>query len=163
MVHRLEVKEVAVAVKPIPDGYSAVIPYLVVERADKLIDFMKEAFGAQERFRMAGGPGGEIGHAEMQIGDSVIMLGDSRTTDNDRKFPGMIHLYLEDCDAAYKNAIAAGATSEQEPEDKFYGDRNASVMDPFGNVWFVSTRVEDVSPEEMEKRAAEFAAQQEHS
>ena len=147
------------AVKPIPDGYHAVTPYLIVEGAAKLIDFLKDAFGAQERFRMPG-PNGVVGHAEMQLGDSVVMLADSDSVDNNIKFPAMINLYVEDCDTAYKNALAAGGTSEHEPENKFYGDRNASVRDPFGNVWFIATHVEDVPPDEMEKRSAEFAKQQ---
>jgi PhnB protein len=147
------------AVKYRPEGYSSVTPYLIVEDGAGLIDFVKSAFDGQERFRMAGVNGG-VGHAEVQIGDSVIMLADSAESENNVKFPAMIHLYVEDCDAAYKSALAAGATSQQEPVTKFYGDRNASVQDPFGNVWFLGTHVEDVPPEEMDKRAAEWAEQQ---
>jgi PhnB protein len=147
------------AVKPIPDGYHAVTPYLVVEGADKLIDFMKEGLGAQERFRMPG-VNDTVGHAEMQIGDSVVMLADSASADNNIKMPAMVHLYVEDCDAVYKSAIAAGASSYQEPETKFYGDRNAGVRDQFGNIWYMSTHVEDVPPDEMERRSAVFIAQQ---
>ncbi len=146
-------------VKPIPEGYRTVTPYLVVEGADKLIDFITEAFGGKERMRLPG-PGGAVGHAEVEIGDSVVMLGDSSTTDDNRKFPGMIHLYVGDVDAAYKSALAAGGTSVQDPEDKFYGDRNAAVRDPFGNFWYISTHVEDVPPDEMERRSAEFVKQQ---
>jgi PhnB protein len=147
------------AVKHIPDGYHAVTPYLIVEGADKLIEFMKAAFGAQERMRMPG-PGGVVGHAELELGGSVVMLADSAAADNNVKFPAMINLYVDDCDAAFKNAITAGGTSEHDPETKFYGDRNASVRDPFGNVWVISTHVEDVPPDEMAKRAEEFAKQQ---
>src|SRR6185503_7123995 len=106
------------AVKYMPDGYRSVAPYLVVDGADKLIDFMTQAFGAKERMRMAG-PGGAIGHAEMQIGDSVVMLGDSATTDDNRKQTAMIHLYVEDCDTVFKNALAAGASVDRDLETKF--------------------------------------------
>jgi len=148
-----------VPVKPIPDGYHAVTPYLIVEGADKLIDFMEVAFGAVERMRMPG-PGGVVGHAEMQIGDSVVMHADSAGAENKVTFPAMIHLYVEDTDGAYKAALAAGATSDREPADQFYGDRNAGVRDPFGNLWFISTHVEDVPPDEMERRSAEWAEKQ---
>lgn len=142
-----------------PEGYSNVTPYLVVEGADKLIDFMTQAFGAKERMRMPG-PGGLIGHAEMQLGDSVIMLGDSRTTDNNRVATAMVHLYVEDADATFKNALAAGAKVDQDLETKFYGDRGGSVIDPWGNIWWMSTHVEDVAPEEMEQRAKDFMGKQ---
>ena len=147
------------AVKYMPDGYNNVSPYLVVEGADKLIDFMSAVFGAKERFRLPG-PGGAIGHAEMQLGDSVVMLGDSGTTDDNRIQTAMVHVYVDDCDATFKAAIGAGATQERELQTMFYGDRNGAVRDPFGNVWFISTHVEDVSPDEMEKRSKEFLAQQ---
>ena len=142
-----------------PEGYSTVTPYLIVEDAAEVIDFVSKAFGAQERFRMAGVNGG-VGHAEVQLGDSVIMLADSAEAEGNIKMPAMIHLYVEDCDAAYKAALDAGATSQQEPETKFYGDRNAGVTDRFGNIWYLSTHVEDVAPDEMEKRAAEWQAGQ---
>ena len=140
------------AVKPIPDDYHSVTPYLIVEGAAKLIDFAKAAFGAEERTRMAG-PGGAIMHAEIGIGDSVVMLSDAMPPD----YPPtstMLHLYVTDVDATYKSALAAGATSEREPADQFYGDRSAGIKDAFGNRWYIATHVEDVSPEEMEKRAA---------
>jgi PhnB protein len=140
-----------------PEGYNSVSPYLVVDGADKLIDFMTRAFGAKERMRMPG-PGGAIGHAEMELGDSVIMLGDSATTDNNRKATAMIHLYVEDADATYKKAVEAGARVDQDLETKFYGDRGGSVIDEWGNIWWISTHVEDVPPEEMGKRAQEFLA-----
>jgi uncharacterized glyoxalase superfamily protein PhnB len=147
------------AVKPKPEGYHTVTPYLIVDGAADLIDFAKSAFGAQERMRMPGASGG-VGHAEIQIGDSVVMLADASESENNETFKAMIHLYVDDCDSAYTAAIAAGATSEREPATQFYGDRNAGVRDRWSNVWFISTHVEDVPPEEMDRRAAEWAAQQ---
>ncbi len=147
------------AVKYMPEGYNSVTPYLIVEGADKLVDFIVEAFGAKERMRMPG-PGGFIGHTEFEIGDSVVMLADSRTADNNRKATGMIHLYVEDADETFESALAAGAKVDQALETKFYGDRGGSVIDPWGNIWWVSTHVEDVPPDEMGKRAQEFLAKQ---
>jgi len=147
------------AVKPIPDGYHAVTPYLIVPGADRLIDFMKKAFGARERLRMPG-PNNTVGHAEIEIGDSVVMLADSASAENNRVMPGMISLYVEDCDATYKAALDAGATSERELMNMFYGDRGGAVRDAFGNVWWISTHVEDVPPDEMERRSKEWMAQQ---
>lgn len=147
------------AVKPIPEGYHSVTPYLVVEGAADLIDFIKSVFGGHERFRMPGAHGG-VGHAEVQIGDSVIMLADSSEAESNVEFPAMIHLYVDDCDAVYRAALSAGATSEREPANQFYGDRNAGVRDRFGNLWFIATHVEDVPPEEMERRMAEWTTQQ---
>jgi PhnB protein len=145
------------AVKPIPDGYRSVTPYLIVPGADKLIDFLERSFGAEERARMKG-PDDSIGHAEVVIGDSVVMLADA--SDQFPATTGFLHVYVEDCDATYRRTLEAGATSAQEPSDQFYGDRMATVRDPFGNTWSIATHVEDVSPEEMAKRAEEFAAQQ---
>ena len=142
------------AVKSKPDGYNTVTPYLIVDGAADLIDFMKSAFGAQERMRMPGVNGG-VGHAEVQIGDSVVMLADTAESEGNLTMTAMIHLYVDDCDATYANALAAGAASRQEPETKFYGDRNAGVGDAWGNIWFLSTHVEDVPPAEMERRAAD--------
>ena len=139
------------AVKAIPDEYHSVQPYLIVKGAAKLIDFMKETFGATEKMRMDG-PDGSIGHAEVQIGDSVVMLADAS-----EMFPAMpatVLVYVEDCDGAYKRALAAGGQSEREPENQFYGDRSAGVLDASGNRWYIHTHIEDVSPEEMGKRAA---------
>ena len=144
------------AVKAIPDGYHNVQPYLIAKGAGKLIDFMKEAFGATEKMRM-GGPDGTIGHAEVQIGDSVVMLGDA--SDMFPASAATLLVYVDDCDAVYKRALVAGATSEREPEDQFYGDRSAGVKDALGNRWYIHTHIEDVSPEEMEKRAAAAMAQ----
>ena len=146
-------------VKSIPEGYHAVTPYLIIKGAADALEFYKKAFGATELFRMAQ-PDGRIGHAEMQIGDSRIMLAD--------EYPEMtylspatlggsassIMLYVEDVDAVFPRALAAGATEQRPVEDKFYGDRTGSLVDPFGHVWHVGTHKEDVTPEEMEKRLA---------
>jgi PhnB protein len=134
-----------------PAGYNTVQPYLMVDGAAQLVDFLKNAFGAKERMRMEG-PDGKIGHTEVEIGDSVIMLSDGGP--DNTTMPAAVMVYVDDVDATYKKALAAGGTSEREPEDMFYGDRASSVRDKFGNLWFIHTHVEDVSPEEMEKRAA---------
>jgi PhnB protein len=149
------------SVKPIPDGYHSVQPYLAVDDAAKAIDWYKQALGATERFRMDG-PGGSIGHAELQIGDSVFMLSDpfpQASTKPPKQLGGTsssVMLYVEDVDAAVKQAVDAGATVTMEVGDQFWGDRMGSISDPFGHSWSIATHVEDVSPEEMEKRAAEF-------
>jgi len=145
-------------VKPIPEGYHTVTPYLVATGAAKLIDFMKQAFGAQELFRMAA-PDGSIGHAEVKIGDSHIMLGEAGGPHPAMRT--MIYLYVPNVDETYKRALAAGAISETEPKDQFYGDRNAGVKDPSGNKWYIATHVEDVAPAEMDKRA-QAAMKQQH-
>jgi PhnB protein len=139
------------AVKAIPDGYHTVTPYLICKGADQVIEFAKRAFGAEDRGRMKS-EDGTIAHAEVQIGDSRIMISDA----NDRwgAMPCTIHLYVEDCDAAYARALEAGGTSVQEVADQFYGDRSGGVRDVAGNLWWISTHVEEVSPEEMAKRAA---------
>lgn len=143
-------------VQAIPEGYASVTPYLIVDGAARLLDFVKAAFDAKERVRMPG-PGDTVGHAEVTIGDSVIMLADGGEQSSPRR--GTLHLYVEDCDASYQRALDAGATSERAPEDQFYGDRMAGVNDPTGNQWWIATHVEDVSPEEMARRSAEQAAQ----
>jgi uncharacterized glyoxalase superfamily protein PhnB len=145
------------AVNPIPEGYRTVTPYLVVDGATNVLDFVKQAFGAEEKFRMDT-PDGKIGHAEVQIGDSIVMLGDAGA--ENPAMPAMIHLYLEDCDATYERALAAGATSEREPTDQFYGDRSAGVRDSAGNLWWIATHVEDVPEEELAKRIEEATAAQ---
>ena len=137
------------AVKPIPDGYHTVTPYLTVEGVAKLIDFVKHAFGATEVERMAR-PDGTIGHAEVRIGDSIIMMGEA--TAQWKPMPGTIYLYVDDTDTTYKRALQAGATSLMAPADQFYGDRNAGVKDASGNVWWIATHKEDVSREELTKR-----------
>jgi PhnB protein len=145
------------AVKPIPDGYRSVTPYLIVNGADKLLDFLKKAFAAEERVRMPMDDG-SIGHAEVMIGDSVVMMGES--SDEWAATSAMIHLYVEDCDSTYRQAVEAGAVSLGEPTDRFYGDRMAEVRDPAGNTWSIATHVEDVPEEEMARRAKEAAAPQ---
>lgn len=144
-------------VKAQPDQYSTVTPYLIAEGASKLIDFIEKAFGAKTRMSMPG-PDGSIAHAEVEIGDSIIMLADASG-----EYPlatGMLHLYVDDCDATYQAALAAGATSSRELKTEFYGDRSGGVKDEWGNTWWITTHVEDVSPEEMERRSQEWAAQQ---
>jgi PhnB protein len=137
------------AVKPIPDGYTTVTPYLVVSDAGTLMQFVKDAFGATELGRM-NGPDGRIAHAEAKIGTGRVMMGSSPTPGSETK--AMLHLYVEDCDAMFHRAVAAGATIEREPATQFYGDRSGGVRDPFGNFWYISTHVEDVSVEEMSRR-----------
>lgn len=141
-------------VKAKPDGYRTVTPYLVVGDAAKLLDFVRDAFGAKEKVRMPG-PGGTVAHAEFEIGDSVIMTG----TNPGDLMPAMIYLYVDDADGTYKRALAAGGTSTEEPNDTFYGDRRAEVRDPFGNRWSIATHIEDVPAEEMQKRLAAMMPQ----
>ena len=138
------------AVKPIPDEYHRVTPYLIVEGASGLIDFAKQVFGAEETVRMPGSDD-TIGHAEMRIGDSVVMLADAGRENPARA--ATLVVYVEDCDAVYRKALAANAASEREPADQFYGDRTAGV-NAFGTTWWIHTHVEDVSPDEMQKRMA---------
>jgi PhnB protein len=144
-------------VNPIPEGYRTVTPYLVVEGATSVLEFVKQAFGAEEKVRMDA-PDGKISHAEVQIGDSIVMLGDAG--DQNPAMPAMIHLYVDDCDATYERALAAGGTSEREPTDQFYGDRSAGVRDSSGNLWWIATHVEDVPEDEMAKRMEEATAAQ---
>ena len=145
------------ALKPIPDGYHTVTPYLVVEGAEKLLEYVKQAFGAEEVVRMDG-PNGKIAHAEVRIGDSMIMLGNASPMQGGA-MPATIHLYVDDADAMYGRAIEAGGTMLEEPADQFYGDRRAAVRDPVGNHWFMATHTEDISPEEMERRMEAMAQQ----
>ena len=152
-------------VKPIPDGYHSVTPYLVVDGAAKAIDFYKKVFGATELMRMASPDGGRIGHAELKIGDSPVMLADEHPEMNIRGphaiggTPVSLMVYVEDVDKVAKRALAAGAQELRPVVDQFYGDRSGTFLDPFGHMWTVSTHVEDVPPEEMEKRAAAAMAQ----
>lgn len=135
-------------VSPVPDGYHTVTPYLTVKGVAGLIDFLKQAFDAVETERLPG-PDGKVGHAEVRIGDSVVMMGEAPG----EPMPAMLYLYVADADASYKRALEAGATSLMEPADQFYGDRSGGVKDPFGNCWYVATRKENVSPEELRRRA----------
>jgi PhnB protein len=145
--------------KPVPEGYHAVTPYLVVDGAAKALEFYARAFGASERMRMPG-PGGKVGHAEIRVGDSVIMLADEHPevgARGPRAYGGAavsLHLYVPDVDATVQKAVAAGAKLLQPVENKFYGDRMGTIEDPFGHHWHVSTHVEDVAPDEMARRAA---------
>ena len=148
-------------VKPVPDGYQVVTPYLCVRGAADAIGFYTEMFGAVERMRMPQ-PDGTIGHAEIMIRDSVVMLSD--------EFPDMgvlgpqslggtpvtLNIYVDDVDAVVERAVAAGSTLDRPVEDRFYGDRSGQIVDPWGHRWSVATHVEDVPPDEMERRAAEF-------
>lgn len=144
------------AVRPIPDKYHAVTPYLVVNGAARLIDFLKQAFGAQEVERMTA-PDGTVGHGEVRIGDSIVMLGEASA--QHKPMPATLCLYVTDTDSTYQRAIQAGATSLMEPADKFYGDRNAGVEDPCGNQWWIATHVEDVAPEEIRRRSEAYMKQ----
>jgi PhnB protein len=145
------------AVKPIPDGYHVVTPYLALNDAARAIDFYKRAFGARERLRMDA-PGGKVGHAELVIGDSAIMLADEFA---EMEFLGpqsrggttvSLHLYVKDCDAAFAKAVAAGATVMRPLRDEFYGDRTGTLRDPFGHMWHLATHKEDLTPAEMRRR-----------
>ena len=146
------------AVKPIPEGYHTVTPYLAVDDAVEAIEYYKKAFGATERARMEA-PNGKIGHAELEIGDSLVMLSDpfpQATTRTPKELGGTsasVFLYVEDVDAVVKQAVEAGATVTMEVADQFWGDRFGSVTDPFGHSWSIATHVEDVPPEEMAERA----------
>jgi PhnB protein len=143
------------AVKPIPDEYHSVQPYLVVDGAARLIEFLQATFDAQDRGSMPT-PDGKISHAELQIGDTVVMLADFSTAEGvSAPMPSTVVAYVEDCDKVYQRALEAGAKSLREPQDMFYGDRSAGVVDPVGNHWWIHTHVEDVSPEEMMRRAQE--------
>jgi PhnB protein len=151
-------------VKPIPDEYPQVTPYLCVDGAGAAIEFYREVLGATERMRMAG-PDGKLGHAELQLGDSLIMLADEYPelgVRSPRAFGGSpvtISVYVEDVDAVFDRALKAGARALRPVEEQFYGDRTGQFEDPFGHRWTIATRVEDVPPEEMARRAAEAAGQ----
>jgi PhnB protein len=148
------------AVKPIPDGYPRVSPYLCIDGASAAIDFYAKVFDAKERGRM-GGPGDSIVHAEIEIGDSLVMLSDpfpgsdARPPEAIGGSPVTVMVYVHDVDDTFKRALGAGAKEVSPVTNQFYGDRSGQFEDPFGHRWYVATHVEDVSPEEMEKRAAE--------
>jgi PhnB protein len=145
------------AVKPIPDGYHTVTPYLAVDDAAEAIEYYKKAFGAKERVRMDA-PGGKIGHAELEIGDSLVMLSDpfpQASTRPPKELGGAsasVFMYVEDVDAVVKRAVDAGATVTMEVENQFWGDRFGTVTDPFGHLWSIATHVEDLTPEEIAER-----------
>ncbi len=144
-------------VKPIPEGYRSITPYLVVKGANRAIDFYKQAFGATEIMRMPG-PNNTIMHAELRIGDSVIMLADEmpgapyRSPEAFGGSPVSLMIYIDDVDNVFSRALSLGARQVREVQDQFYGDRSGNLVDPFGHVWTVATHVEDVAPDEIERR-----------
>jgi PhnB protein len=146
-------------VKPIPDGYRSVTPYLAVKQAADAIEFYRRAFGAKERMRLVA-PNGKVGHAELEIGDSVVMLADEhpemdfRSPDAYGGAAVSLHLYVKDVDASFRKATEAGAKPVRPVQDQFYGDRSGTLRDPFGHVWHLATHKEDLSPAEIDKRAA---------
>jgi PhnB protein len=152
-------------VKAIPAGYEGATPYLIIKGAANAIEFYKKAFGATEIMRIPS-PGGTVGHAEIKIGDAIIMLADEFPEMNHRSpqsfggTPVSMLVYVQDVDAVFKRAITAGANALTPVEDKFYGDRSGSLEDPFGHQWHFATHIEDVPPDEMAKRAEAFMKQQ---
>ncbi|MEZ0190257.1 VOC family protein [Ralstonia solanacearum] len=153
------------AVKPIPEGYHSVTPYLSIKGADKALDFYKQAFGATEIMRMAG-PNGTIAHAEIRIGDSPVMMADEvpnmscASPDTLQSTSVGLMIYVKDVDAVFANAIKTGATEVRPVLNQFYGDRSGTLKDPFGHVWTISTHVEDVAPEEMQRRMEKWMREQ---
>jgi PhnB protein len=149
------------ATKPLPDNYPRVTPYLAIDGAAGAIEFYRKAFGATERMRMDA-PGGKIGHAEIEIEGGLVMLADAFPDMNFRSpqslggSPVTIHIYVRDVDAFCARAAQAGATITRPVADQFYGDRSCQLQDPFGHAWSVATHIEDVSPEELQKRAAKL-------
>ena len=145
--------------KYIPEGYHTATPYLIVNGAGRAIEFYKQAFGATEVMRI-GAPGGKVGHAEIKIGDSHLMLADEHPEMDARSpqtiggTPVGLALYFEDCDAVFNRAVSLGAKVLKPLQDQFYGDRSGTVADPFGHKWTIATHKEDVSPDEIQKRAA---------
>jgi PhnB protein len=151
------------ATKPIPEGYNTLTPYLAVDDAAQAMEYYMKAFGAKERMRMPG-PDGKIAHAELEIGDSLLMLSDpfpQASTRPPKELGGTsasVFMYVEDVDATVKQAVDAGATVTTEVADQFWGDRFGSIQDPFGHSWSIATHVEDVPPEQMAERAKEAMA-----
>ena len=143
----------AAKVKPIPDGFHTVTPYLIVDGAKKVVHFMQQALGAKYDHEPTLRPDGTVMHATLKIGDSMVMISDA--SEYAKAMPAMLYLYVPDVDAAYQRAIKAGASSIMEPADQFYGDRSGGVKDAAGNSWFFGTHIEDVSPAELKKRSAE--------
>ena len=139
------------AVKSIPEGYHTITPYLVVKDADRLVEFIERVFGGQLKFKMQTDDG-KISHGEMLIGDSMLMLAEA--SDEWKPTRTLLHLYVEDVDAVYQQALEAGAVSVKEPKDQFYGDRSSAVEDSFGNIWGIATHLEEVSEQEMANRMA---------
>ena len=146
------------AVKPVPDGYHTLTPYLVMRGADETVEFLEKAFGAELSFEPMKRPDGKIMHADLKIGNSHVMM--SEATDQHPAMQCMVHVYVPDVDAVYQRALAAGGTSTMEPMDQFYGDRGGSVKDPSGNHWYIATHKEDIAPQELKKRAEAMFKQQ---
>ncbi len=150
------------AISPFPKGYPRVSPYLILNDAAAAIEFYKTVLGAKERMRM-NAPGGKIGHAELEIGDSLIMLADEYpqmgflSAKHYGGTPVSLAVYVENCDETFSKAIAAGAKQLKPVQDQFYGDRSGTFQDPWGHVWTVATHIEDLTPEEMAERAAKLA------
>jgi PhnB protein len=153
------------AAKALPEGFHAVIPYLCVAGAAEAIEFYKKVFDGKETMRLTEPGSGRIGHAELTIGNGIIMLSDEYREmgvagpEKGKRPPVSIHLYVPDVDDVYRRAIAAGATAERAPEDQFYGDRAATIRDPWGHSWFLATRIENVSGEQMQHRFDKLAKQ----
>jgi len=145
-------------IKPVPEGYHTATPYLIIKGAAAALEFYKKAFGATELLRMPK-PDGRVGHAEIKIGDSIIMLADefpeigARSPESYGGSPVTLMLYVEDVDAVFNRAVAAGAKVDRPVANQFYGDRTGGIIDPFGHKWYLATHVEDVSPEELLRRA----------
>ena len=146
------------AVNPIPEQYGSVTPYLVVEGANGLLEFISKVFDGEEHGARMHGAGGRIQHSEIQIGGSIVMAMDALQPGE--TMPGMLNVYVKDCDEVFGRALEAGATEVQPLTDQFYGDRSGGVRDPWGNVWWISTHVEDVDPDEMQRRVEAFVAGQ---
>jgi PhnB protein len=157
------------AVKSIPDGYHTVTPYLIIKNAVRAIDFYKQAFGAKEILRMAEPDSGIIGHAEIKIGDSPVMLADEHPSIG---FVGpqtlggstvLVCIYVEDVDALFDRALQAGAKQLRPIENQFYGDRSGTLQDPFGHIWTLATHIEDLSPEELQRRFTDSMRDQDNT
>lgn len=153
-------------VKPIPEGFHTLTPHLICRDANRALEFYKQAFGAEELARMPGPDGKTVMHAELKIGDSVLMICDEFPDMNCRSpqaiggTPVTLHLYVNNADTAYDRAVKAGATAVMPPADMFWGDRFGKVKDPFGHEWSIATHKEEVSPEECVKRAQKFCSKQ---
>lgn len=150
-------------VRPVPEGYRTVTPYLTIKNAARALDFYKKAFGAQVLLNMTG-PDGKLMHAEIKIGDSIVMLCDecpemgAKSPESLKGTPTLLYLYVDNVDALFERAVKAGAKVERPVEDQFYGDRTGTVLDPFGHRWGIATHVEDVSPDEVKRRQEKLFA-----
>src|SRR5437588_862334 len=146
------------AVKPVPDGYHTVTPYLTVRNAPKVIEFLQQAFGAKISHEPTKRPDGSIMHAQVTIGDSPVMIGEE--SEMAKATTSTLYLYVPDVDSVYRQAVKAGGDTVMEPMDMFYGDRSGAVKDPSGNSWFIATHKEEVAPQELARRAEAFMKQQ---